>query len=344
MDELIDPLLDRDGRVEPELVDLLVGDLVVPLVLVLADLGEVEVEVDLFFQEVADLLLAVVHLVVACVEDLVAHLVQVVDGEEKAAGDVEDVDEGPLEGLLVDDEVALLDGLVSEVVDEEVEPHPRRDAEGRGEAVTDDVPGLQEKPLRLGLGLAVNGEGVQGCFLGADFADDGPVVAPGGRVDDRLVFAPVLQDGKRPPDVGLFGQLRVLLACRVPDDGGQVEDEVGVFEGLFHELPVQDVAPDELEVGMQEARHQGVTAEHEVVDHSDLVALLKSLRNEGRPHITRAASHQDGLACTHVILLKICSSGSEFNRDFCRFLMQPIFNTISREHKIRDYIEKFKMY
>src|SRR3990170_2708611 len=76
---------------------------------------------------------------------------RMVHGEQERAGHVPHVDERAPEVFLVDDELAVDDGLVYEVVDHQVQPQPRREAEGGGEPVDYGVPGVQQALLGLGL-------------------------------------------------------------------------------------------------------------------------------------------------------------------------------------------------
>src|SRR5688500_2773535 len=86
LEQLVDAGLHVDLGLEPLTPDLGVGDLVVPLILVLADLREVQIVVDLPLDEERDVLLVVVHLLGADVVDVVPHGRAVVDREREGPG------------------------------------------------------------------------------------------------------------------------------------------------------------------------------------------------------------------------------------------------------------------
>src|SRR5262245_24442835 len=123
LDQLVDPRRHVDLGLEPLASNLGVGDLVVPLILVSADVGKMQVVVDLLLDQERDVFLAVVHLLGSDVVHLVPHRGPMVEGQRERAGDVPDVDERPLEGALVDDQALADPRLVDEVVDQQVEPH-----------------------------------------------------------------------------------------------------------------------------------------------------------------------------------------------------------------------------
>ena len=126
------------------------GDDVVPLVRVLADRGEVDVERGTCsLHRERQFLLRQVGRVETDVVRPARHRGAVGDGVEEAVGHVADVDEVALEVLLEDDEVAILDGGVHEVVDEQIEPHPRRHAEHRGQPQRDRVRAVEQEPFGL---------------------------------------------------------------------------------------------------------------------------------------------------------------------------------------------------
>src|SRR3970040_166315 len=92
-DQLINALIHINGDIQPQATDLLVGNGVVPLVLVLAYVGKMEVEGDLLLNPQCDLLLAEVHPLRADIENVILHPVEIGQSEGKAAGHVTDMDE-----------------------------------------------------------------------------------------------------------------------------------------------------------------------------------------------------------------------------------------------------------
>ncbi len=80
-DQLGDTAVEVDGGFEAFFADLLVGDLVVALIGVGADLGEVEVEVGVLEDLAGDVFLGEVHALVADVIDVVLDGVPVFESE-----------------------------------------------------------------------------------------------------------------------------------------------------------------------------------------------------------------------------------------------------------------------
>ena len=76
---------------------------------------------------------------------------EVLQGEEEGVGRVANVQIIALEIGLEKHDVAIAHGPQDEIVDQQVGPHPRADAEDRGQAEGDDVAGVQEDLLHLGL-------------------------------------------------------------------------------------------------------------------------------------------------------------------------------------------------
>ena len=71
------------------------------------------------------------------------HGLEVRDRVEKRAGDVAHVDEVPLRVPFEDDQRAVGDGAIDEVVHEQVEPHSRREAKDGREAEGERVTGVE---------------------------------------------------------------------------------------------------------------------------------------------------------------------------------------------------------
>src|SRR4051812_9654020 len=99
-DQFGDPAIEIDGGLEALAADLLVRDLVVTLIGVGADFGEVEVVIDVLEDLAGDVFLGEVHALVADVVDVVLDLVPPLQGEDDRPGYVADVDESALESPL----------------------------------------------------------------------------------------------------------------------------------------------------------------------------------------------------------------------------------------------------
>ncbi len=140
---------------KPLRANLLVGDLVIALIGVSADLGEMEVIIDVLEDLASDVFLSEIHRLMADVIDVILHLIPALECEDERAGHVADMHEGPLEAAFVDDQVVVVNGLVGEVVGHQVQPHPVADAERRGETIGDAVARVEHHLFGLGLGLAV---------------------------------------------------------------------------------------------------------------------------------------------------------------------------------------------
>src|SRR5208337_1372267 len=167
-DELGDAAVEVDGGLEALFADLLVGDLVVALIGVVADLGEMEIEVDVLEDLAGHVFLGEVHGLVAHVVNLVLDFAPPLEREDERASHVADVDEGPLESALVDDQVAVLDRLVGEVVGHQVQAHPVADTKGGGESVGDAVARVEHHLFGRTLGFAIKGDRGSWRLLVAD--------------------------------------------------------------------------------------------------------------------------------------------------------------------------------
>lgn len=131
--QFIDSFITCFVSLEAERIDFLVRDAVISFVLVLADIGKVKVIVDSFLDVEGDIFLAVIVDVVAYVKDLVRHFVMVLNGKEDSTANILDMDKSPLVMFLEENEKPVHVSLIDEVVNEEVEPHARRNPEGSGE-------------------------------------------------------------------------------------------------------------------------------------------------------------------------------------------------------------------
>ena len=98
LEELTYTLLHRDGRLEAQLTELGVRDLVVPLVLVLSVGRRRDLALgDEFLDGVGDLPLGHIHGLVTDVVCLATHLLVLVDGQDEGPGSVLHMQESPPE-------------------------------------------------------------------------------------------------------------------------------------------------------------------------------------------------------------------------------------------------------
>ena len=260
---------------------------------VTAHLGEVEVVIDVLEDLAGDVFLGEVHRFVADVVHVVLDRIPLVEGEHDRAGHVADVDEGALEAPFVDDQVAILDRLVGEVVGHEVEPHAVRHAERGGVAIGHAVAGVENHLLGGCLGFAVEGDRRGGGVFVADVVGDRPIDAAGGGENHLLIGLAQGQEIAGSLDVGVLGDLRFLLARGIADDGREVNDRVDVVENLAEGVGVGHVSLDQFEVTALAAREQPSAAELEAVEDADLVPMFQEQWDKCRSHVTRAAGDKN---------------------------------------------------
>ena len=94
-------------------------------------------------------------------------------------------------------------------------------------------------------------------------------------------------------DVDRLGDLGLLLAGGVADDGGEVNDRVDAVEGRLDGGRVADVALDQLEEAVLAAGQQAVAAELERVEDADAVPLFEEHRDERRADVTGSAGDEN---------------------------------------------------
>ena len=173
---------------KPVVRDLLVGDDVIAFVGVLADRRlQVHESRDLPLNLRAKLQLREVGVAEAHVVSLVSHAVEILQGVQKRGRHVADMKEVPLRVALEDHHGPVRDGAVHEVVDQQIEVHPRREAEDGGQTERHRVAGRQHGRFGLDLGLAVEADGPQRALFGAERGRLAhPVAAVGVGQDDPL--------------------------------------------------------------------------------------------------------------------------------------------------------------
>src|SRR5947208_12266749 len=79
--------------------------------------------------------------------------------------DIANVNVVPFEILLEKDEVSVCDGGINEMVHEQIDSHPRREAEYRSQAKRDDIRGIEKMSFRLCLGSPIERDGCEWRFF-----------------------------------------------------------------------------------------------------------------------------------------------------------------------------------
>lgn len=133
---LIDAFIDCFSSLEAKCVDFFVGDAIVSFILVLADVGKMEVVVDSFLDFEGDIFFAELVLIVADIEYLMLHFIEIFYGKKDAQANIMDMDENPFVSSFEKNEKFIDIGLIDEIIDEEVEEHTRGNAEGCCETET----------------------------------------------------------------------------------------------------------------------------------------------------------------------------------------------------------------
>src|SRR5437763_2161222 len=90
--------------------------------------------------------------------------------------------------------------------------------------------------------------------------------------------------------------------ARQADDGGEVDDDVGVLDDAFHQRFVADVALDEVEGGPGAKVEKPLLAGavHKVVDDLDLAAGVEQMFAQDAAQVTEAAGDEDAIShCAH---------------------------------------------
>src|SRR5207245_6790172 len=114
-------LVETDRGLESSGVNTIVADVVIALVLILLEIGEVQEEIELRLQMNGDVLFTQVELRRTNVEDLAGEPRGVLQSEQIAAADVANMHKSPAKRPLIDHEVALPQGAVSEIVNQQVQ-------------------------------------------------------------------------------------------------------------------------------------------------------------------------------------------------------------------------------
>src|SRR5208337_4290147 len=227
-DQLSDPLVKRSFRLETCGTEPLARDDIVALVRVAPQRGDVDGEVlDVFPDLHRELLLGEVCSVEPDVVRPARHALGVPDAVEEAVGDIPDMNEVPFEVFLEEDESPPGDGLVNEMVDEQIEPHPGRRSKNGGQPKRDRVWPLQDGRFGLHLGAAVQRDGLEGSLLGTVVGSrPGPVTAVGCREYDELPWAAAPEQQPNGIEVDRPGQGGVAITRRRTHDRGQGDQDV----------------------------------------------------------------------------------------------------------------------
>ena len=168
-------------------------------------------------------------------------------------------------------------------IDDEVEPHPRREPEDGGEAEDDrrDAPApLEDDVLGHDPRAGVEGDRVQRGRLGKEPLVAGTVDAARGGEDEAVDAVEVarLDEHLRALVVEVEGLFGVEATGGVADDGGEGDDGAGVPDAGGDVTDARDVALDEFEAGVPLKRTEAVFAEGE------------SCPGRGRGGLARSAS------------------------------------------------------
>jgi len=217
----------------------------------------------------------------------------VLDGEEESSCNILDVKEGSLEVGLVKIESLHGARLVEKIIDEEIDSKSWGGSEDGGKSKSNAVRLLEDGGLTSLLGLTVEGDGVAGSVLSADAFDDTVAGASRG-VDDSLVR---LEPFAKLFDAGLVqgsGEFGLLLAGRVANNGGKMDDDVVAFDEGFVSGSVEDITFDNSKVGVVENTEKGSRSPSEDIVDGDLVSLLEVKRDHGGTEVTSTAGNEDG--------------------------------------------------
>jgi len=134
--QFIDAFIDCFSSLEAKCIDFFIGNAVISFVLVLADVGKVKVIVDSFLDFEGDIFFAAIVLIVADIEYLMLHFIEIFYGKKDAQANIMDMDESPFISFFEENEKFIDIGLIDEIIDEEVEAHTRGNAEGCCETET----------------------------------------------------------------------------------------------------------------------------------------------------------------------------------------------------------------
>jgi hypothetical protein len=239
------------------------------------------------------------------VEDLPSDFVEGrVEGEPDGLDDVPDMDERAVIVLLIDDELPGAQRLQDELVDDEIEPRPRRRPEERCEP--------EDNRRAAGARRLFDQEffggdfrfGIEGLRIKRGVLRDGPAVL-------RDAVNAVRRGKNEPLRPGLLGELENVTraveitgiggfvaglgAGRIADDGRQMDDMIDVLKIRPEALFIAHVGLVEGERGVIEISEKGVPAEKKIIEHGDAEAAPEKFSAKDRPDIARAAGYEDVL-------------------------------------------------
>ena len=181
-------------------------------------------------------------------------------------------------------------GLVGQVVDEQVEAKSGSDAENGGQSES-DAAGIEDDFLPASFRSAVQRERADAGFLGAD-AVHGSVARPRAGVNQGLTRRQAVGNVLRAADIHFRRQIRFLAAGRVAHYGGEMDDSDFAPDHLFHCLFVADVALDDVHQGVLHDRQQGGDPPPEAVEDGHFKAAPQQQGHERATHIARPAGDQ----------------------------------------------------
>ena len=158
-----------------------------------------------------------------------------------------------------------------------------------------DERACKQSVLGIELGLAVERNRLDGGFFVHHHV--GCAVNAAARREDEALDAVALGDFDQHAGCGVVDferGLLVLLASRVADDGGQVDDGIDAANGGNHVLNVAAIADAHLEVRMAEDAAKRFVTVHEAVHDADLAAGFEKLANQAGADVAGAAEYEDG--------------------------------------------------
>src|SRR5260370_27313061 len=153
--ELIDALVNVIGCDETMFAEFFIGDFVIPLVFIFADLSEVQVERYFLLNFLGNVLLAEVHIFRADIKDFVLHLVEILHRKMEGPSHVANMDESTLEFLLVQNQTFFPKSTINKIVDEQIKAHAVRNPERRGKAERKGISRLHDFLFRSCLGSSI---------------------------------------------------------------------------------------------------------------------------------------------------------------------------------------------
>ena len=212
------------------------------------------------------------------------------------------MDVGPPELLAEDLEPAVGPQVAGELVDREVEAHPRSDAVDRGEADAGRGEGrrveAEQRLLDRDLLLRVERHGRELAVLGdRDQGIGHAAVVRARRGEDEAIDAGVrgvLDQGHRGDDVDGLARLRIARARRVADDRREMHDRVGAAQRLGAGVGVADVGDEQLDAALAQRVRAALLVVQERVEHADLVRGRQQLLGDQHADVPGPAGDQRG--------------------------------------------------